>query len=74
MSFPLIVLYLLWTENALSLFGIDLPHLESLRKTGNFFQSPKLNKTVHRGLQNFSNMFVTELVVFTSVNYCDDTA
>ena len=39
------------------------------RETGNVFQSLKLNQTVSHLCGNFSNMFVAELAVLTSVNY-----
>ena len=59
---------------ALFLVGIDLPFLEMLRETGRFFQLPNLDQTVPFGLRNFSNIFVTELVVFASANYSFDLA
>ena len=58
----------------LSLVGTDLPHPEELRETGSFFQSSKLNETDPLCLRNFSNMSVTELVVFASVKYSLDMA
>ena len=57
-----------------SLVGIDLPYLEKLKETCNLFQSPMLNLAVLLSLRNFSNMFVTELVVFAIVNYSFDMA
>jgi len=49
------------TGCALSSYGLYLPHTKQLSRTGNFFQSPKLNQTVSLILRNFSNMFVAEL-------------
>ncbi len=59
---------------ALFLVGTDLPYLELLSETGRFFQLSNLDQTVPIGLRNFSNIFVTELVVFASANYSFDLA
>ena len=59
---------------ALSLIGIYLPHLEKLRETGGFFQSPKLNLTVSHGFENLQEHVCTDLLVFASVNYSFDAA
>ncbi len=45
-----------------------------LRETGSFFHLLKLNETVPLALRDSSNMFVSELPVFTSVNYFYYTA
>ena len=66
---PFNILYLSVDWYALSLFGLVLPQLEKLRVTGSVFQSLKLNLTVFYVLRNFRNMFVTLLLVFSSVNH-----
>ena len=63
-KFPLITMYLYWTGCALSLWGFNLSLADKLGETGCFFHSPKLNQTASLCLENVSNMFVSELIVF----------